>query len=59
MRWEPIEDPTREQQQAVAEQVLTEIRGMYSGLEEYGRRGILRRLREQRRERRRAPAAVA
>jgi 1-acyl-sn-glycerol-3-phosphate acyltransferase len=58
IRWEPVENPTREQQQAVADQVLAEIRGMYRGLDEHGRRGILRRLREQRRARRRAPAAV-
>ena len=49
MRWEPIEEPTREQQQAVADQVLVEIRRLYAGLEEYGRKGILRRVREQRR----------
>jgi 1-acyl-sn-glycerol-3-phosphate acyltransferase len=59
MRWEPIENATREQQQAVADQVLAEIRGLYAGLEEHGRRGIMRRLREQRRERRRTPAAIA
>jgi 1-acyl-sn-glycerol-3-phosphate acyltransferase len=58
MRWEPIEDPTREQQQAVADQVLAEIRRMYFGLEEHGRKGILRRLREQRRAERRAQGAA-
>jgi 1-acyl-sn-glycerol-3-phosphate acyltransferase len=60
MRWEPIEDPTREQQQAVADQVLVEIRRLYGGLEEHGRKGILRRLREQQRaERRSAEGAAA
>jgi 1-acyl-sn-glycerol-3-phosphate acyltransferase len=59
IRWEKIEDPTREQQQAVADQVLVEIRRLYGGLEEHGRKGILKRLREQRRAERRAPAAVA
>jgi len=59
MRWEPVENPTREQQQAVAEQVLAEIRLLYGGLDEHGRRGIIRRLREQRRAQRGAPAAVA
>ena len=49
MRWEPLEDSTREQQQAVADQILAEIRRLYAGLEEYGRKGILRRVREQRR----------
>ena len=33
MRWEPLENPTREQQQAVADQILAEIRGLYAGLE--------------------------
>lgn len=61
LRWERIENPTREQQQAVADQVLVEIRRLYAGLEEHGRKGILRRVREQRRAARRAPngAAVA
>ena len=31
IRWEPIEQPTREQQQAVADQVLKEIRSLYGG----------------------------
>src|SRR5271165_5001854 len=55
IRWEPIENPTREQQQEVADQVLLEIRDMYSGLEQHGRKGILRRAREQRRAERQAP----
>ena len=61
MRWEPIESPTREQQQAVADQILVEIRSLYAGLEEHGRKGVLRRVREQRRAERHAPngAAVA
>ncbi|HXD53487.1 MAG TPA: lysophospholipid acyltransferase family protein [Solirubrobacteraceae bacterium] len=52
IRWEPIENPTREQQQAVADEILTEIRRLYAGLEEHGRRGVLRSVREQRRARR-------
>jgi 1-acyl-sn-glycerol-3-phosphate acyltransferase len=59
MRWEQIEDPTREQQQAVADEVLVQIRRLYGGLEEHGRRGILRRLREQRRAERGAPKGAA
>jgi 1-acyl-sn-glycerol-3-phosphate acyltransferase len=55
IRWEPIENPTREQQQAVADQVLVEIRRLYAGLEEHGRKAIIRRAREQRRAERRAP----
>jgi 1-acyl-sn-glycerol-3-phosphate acyltransferase len=49
MRWERVEDPTREQQQAVADAILSEIRSLYAGLAQYGRRGIRRHLRAQRR----------
>jgi 1-acyl-sn-glycerol-3-phosphate acyltransferase len=49
VRWEMIEDPTREQQQAVSDEVLSEIRGLYAGLQQHGRRGILKRLRAERR----------
>jgi 1-acyl-sn-glycerol-3-phosphate acyltransferase len=59
IRWQAIENPTREQQQAVADQILLEIRALYAGLEEYGRKGILRRLREQRRAERGAPKGAA
>src|SRR5271165_2025431 len=60
IRWEAVEDPTREQQQAVADQVLVEIRRLYGGLQEHGRKGVLRRVREQRRaERRGAPGGAA
>jgi 1-acyl-sn-glycerol-3-phosphate acyltransferase len=55
MRWEPVERATREQQQAVAEDVLSEIKALYGGLEEHGRKGALRRAREQRKAERRAP----
>jgi 1-acyl-sn-glycerol-3-phosphate acyltransferase len=48
LRWERIENPSREQQQAVADQVLSEIRRLYAGLEEHGRRGMLKRARAQR-----------
>jgi 1-acyl-sn-glycerol-3-phosphate acyltransferase len=48
IRWEPIEHPTREQQQEVADQILIEIRQLYAGLEAHGRKGILRRLRAER-----------
>jgi 1-acyl-sn-glycerol-3-phosphate acyltransferase len=57
--WEPVQDPTREQQQVVADEILVEIRRLYSGLEEHGRRGILRRLREQRRAERRTREGAA
>jgi 1-acyl-sn-glycerol-3-phosphate acyltransferase len=54
MRWEPVEDPTREQQQAVADDVLAEIRRLHGGLEEHGREGVLKRVRAQRRAEHRA-----
>jgi 1-acyl-sn-glycerol-3-phosphate acyltransferase len=50
IRWERTESPTREQQQAVADAVLREIRRLYSGLEQYGRKGVLRRVRAERRD---------
>jgi len=59
IRWEQVEDPTREQQQAVADQVLVEIRRLYGRLEEHGRKGVLRHVREQRRAERRAPEGAA
>lgn len=59
MRWEPVENSTREQQQAVADEILVEIRRLYKGLEEHGRRGVLRRLREQRRAERGAAKGAA
>jgi 1-acyl-sn-glycerol-3-phosphate acyltransferase len=59
IRWEVLEAPTREQQQAVADQILLEIRALYEGLEEHGRKGVLRRLREQRRAERGAPKGAA
>jgi 1-acyl-sn-glycerol-3-phosphate acyltransferase len=49
MRWERTENPTREQQQEVADEILTQIRALYAGLEEHGRKGVLERVREQRR----------
>jgi 1-acyl-sn-glycerol-3-phosphate acyltransferase len=49
IRWERVEHPTREQQQAVADEILREIQLLYGGLERHGRKGVLRRLREDRR----------
>jgi len=48
MRWQPVANPTRAQQQAVADEVLVEIRRLYAGLEEHGRKGVLRLVRAQR-----------
>ena len=60
LRWEPVENPSREQQQAVADEVLSQIRRLYEGLEAHGRKGILRSVRAQRRlERRTSRTAPA
>jgi 1-acyl-sn-glycerol-3-phosphate acyltransferase len=53
LRWERVESPTRDQQQAVADEIFDEIKRMYSGLEQHGRRGIVQRVRAQRRAERR------
>jgi 1-acyl-sn-glycerol-3-phosphate acyltransferase len=58
MRWEPVENPTGAQQQAVADEVLEEISRMHAGLEEHGREGVLKRLRAQRRAEHRARRAA-
>jgi 1-acyl-sn-glycerol-3-phosphate acyltransferase len=49
LRWERIENPSRSQQQAVADEILVEIRKLYAGLQEHGRKGVLRRVRAERR----------
>jgi 1-acyl-sn-glycerol-3-phosphate acyltransferase len=59
MCWERVADPTREQQQAVADEVLAEIRRLYAGLDEHGRRGTLRHVREQQRAKRRRAKSAA
>ena len=48
LRWEQVADPTRDQQQAVADQIFSEIKALYGGLESLGRRGVLERLRAER-----------
>ncbi len=54
IRYERVEDPTRDQQQAVAEEIFDEIKRLYAGLETLGRRGAMERVREERRALRRA-----
>jgi 1-acyl-sn-glycerol-3-phosphate acyltransferase len=49
VRWERVDAPTRDQQQAVANEIFTEIRGLYAQLDAVGRRGMARRRRELRR----------
>jgi 1-acyl-sn-glycerol-3-phosphate acyltransferase len=48
IRWERVAEPTREQQQAVADEILLEIRRLYAELDELGRLGVRRRLRAER-----------
>jgi 1-acyl-sn-glycerol-3-phosphate acyltransferase len=49
MRWETVGEPTREQQQQVANDIFAQIRGLYAELDTLGRRGVVRHLRELRR----------
>jgi 1-acyl-sn-glycerol-3-phosphate acyltransferase len=50
IRWERVEDPTREQQQEVANQIFAEIKALYGQLEAEGRKGVLKRIRAAARE---------
>jgi 1-acyl-sn-glycerol-3-phosphate acyltransferase len=50
IRWETVEEPTREQQQDVANQIFAAFSALYDQLDSVGRQGVL----EQRRELRRA-----
>ena len=59
IRWERVEGPTRQQQMAVAEEIFGEIKVLHSGLETLGRKGVLQRLREQRRLERRGKKHAA
>ena len=52
--FEKCEDPTRDQQQAVADEIFKEIKLLYSGLEALGRKGVMERIREERRALRRS-----
>ncbi len=49
IRWEQVPEPTRDQQMSVAEEIFNEIKVLYAGLETLGRKGVLQRVREQRR----------
>ena len=44
-RYERIDEPTREQQQAVADEIFDEIKALYSELDRVGRKGMLARVR--------------
>jgi 1-acyl-sn-glycerol-3-phosphate acyltransferase len=58
-RYARVEEPTRDQQQAVADAILEEIRGLYEGLEAVGRPAALARARAERRARRAKRTAAA
>jgi 1-acyl-sn-glycerol-3-phosphate acyltransferase len=49
IRWERVKDASREQQEAVAEAILDEIKRMYVNLQEYGRKGVRRQVEDLRR----------
>ncbi|HEY6761967.1 MAG TPA: lysophospholipid acyltransferase family protein [Baekduia sp.] len=53
-RYEQDDQPTRERAQAVADEIFDAIKVLYNGLEAYGRRTIVQRVREERRALRRA-----
>jgi 1-acyl-sn-glycerol-3-phosphate acyltransferase len=60
MLFDRAEHATREQQQTVADEVFGRIRHLYADLERHGRKGMIQRVREQRRaERRDRSAATA
>jgi 1-acyl-sn-glycerol-3-phosphate acyltransferase len=59
IRWERVEDPTRDQQQAVADEILAQITALYRGLEIEGRPAALERWRAERRARRAKPTVPA
>ena len=59
MCWEAVEQPTREQQQEVAEQIFCEVKALHAGLTAHGRRTIVQRVHAQRREKRRARRRAA
>jgi 1-acyl-sn-glycerol-3-phosphate acyltransferase len=58
IRWERIAAPTRDQQQAVADAIFSEIRALYSELVELGRAGAAKAARAERRAARRTPSAA-
>jgi len=57
LRYERTENPTRDQQQAVADEIFTEIRALYAGLAQLGREGVLARVRAERQAERSAKRA--
>ena len=58
IRFERVEEPSRDQQQATADAIFAEIRDLYDRLDAPGRAGALARAREERRAARRAKRAA-
>jgi 1-acyl-sn-glycerol-3-phosphate acyltransferase len=58
-RYERVDEATRDQQQAVADAILAEIRALYDGLDAVGRTAALARARAERRGRRAKRTAAA
>ena len=56
-RYEKVAQPTRELAQATANEIFDAIKVLYSGLEAHGRRGVVARVREERRAARQATKA--
>ncbi len=50
LRFEQVAEPTRNQQQVVADTIFTEIKGLYAGLDQHGRSGVAKRVRAARRD---------
>ncbi len=48
LRFERVDEPTRQQQQSAADQIFAEIKTLYAELTELGREGALRRARDAR-----------
>ena len=49
VRWEKVAEPTRDQQQQVANEIFGEVRKLYAHLDSLGRRGVVHERRELRR----------
>ncbi|MCW3005023.1 MAG: 1-acyl-sn-glycerol-3-phosphate acyltransferase [Conexibacter sp.] len=58
-RYERVADPSREQMRQTANEILGAIKVLYGGLEAYGRRGVVARVREERRAARRSGKRAA
>jgi 1-acyl-sn-glycerol-3-phosphate acyltransferase len=57
-RYEQTEEPSRNQQQVVADEIFTEIKALYAGLDQHGRAGVAKRVRAERRAARRGSGAA-